>query len=478
MWLGGLLRPGFLRPTTKRARRILIASAITLFTSLLLLGLIATIRWGGRSALQSDTHSVVEQTSLQLLRTLQSRRGTLTLLRDTLNRRTDLSLPQLQAMGASATEHTRHMLGIGVLRAEQPPVWWREPQRLGEASKTSMNRAITQRGRLRGVWRSPSTFVVSAQANRPLLVMFEPLKAQAYGRSALISVFDLKPLLEDFFASALSQPYPVQVLDRSTVLYRSPQWRSAETDAARVAKGIVVEHPVALDAARWTLQMQPGSTRTVQALSRFHILLIVLSVLAGAGITVIVWILAARTWLLQRAVSRRTAALRRVSERLRHMATTDELTGLHNRRFFLNRWELECDRAKRYQRPLACLMIDVNNFKHVNDRLGHHAGDLVLQHVASELKTMLRQSDLLARFGGDEFIVALPETTPEQAESVAEKLRQIRVPISSRAGRTLPEVSLSVGLGRIEPGHETPQSILEAADQSLYASKQHRLLPS
>lgn len=481
MWLGGRLRPAFLRLSTRRARRILVACAITLCTSLVLLALLAMIRWGGRSALQSDTHSVIEQTSTQLLRTLQSRRGTLTLLRDTLNRRADLSLPQLQAMGASATEHTRHMLGIGLLRAEQQPAWWQNPSQLSHASNASLNRGLIQRSQLSGVWRTPSTFVVSGPANRPLLVMLEPLRASTYARSAIIGIFDLKPLLEDFFASALSQPYPVQLLDHSVLLYRSVSWRapttpdtSRLTSATRVTDGILAERPIALDAARWTLQMQPGGTRTVQALSRFHVLLIVFSVLAGLGVTVIVWILAARTWLLQRAVVRRTAALRRVSERLRHMAITDELTGLYNRRFFLNRWELECDRARRYQRPLACLMIDVNNFKQVNDRLGHPTGDLILKHVAEELKTLLRQTDVLARFGGDEFIVALPETTPDQAANVADKLRQIRVAPPKGAERSIPSVSVSVGLGRIEPGHESSQSILEAADQSLYASKHQR----
>ena len=277
----------------------------------------------------------------------------------------------------------------------------------------------------------------------------------------------MQPLLEDFFLSNLPQHAPVRLLDGDTLLYRSGDWE----DAADRPHAIVIDHPVTMDAAHWLLQMQPGSTRVVQTLSWVNILIIVLSAIAGIGVTSIVWILAARAWILQRAVERRTAALRRALARLRQLATTDELTGLHNRRFFLNRWAWECERAKRYQRPLACLMVDVNGFKQVNDHLGHHAGDTVLQQVAQELKTLMRQSDILARFGGDEFVVALPETTPDQAALVAEKLRQITIRIPEAEARGVGPVSLSVGMSRIEQNDESPQEILDAADQSLYAHK-------
>jgi diguanylate cyclase (GGDEF)-like protein len=282
-----------------------------------------------------------------------------------------------------------------------------------------------------------------------------------------MGAFDLKPLLEDFFTSGVLQPNPAQLLDGEAVLYRSSDWR-----APTGAEGpVVARREVVLDAARWTLQMQPGATRVVQTLSWFNVLLIGLSAIAGGGVTVIVWILAARTWILQRAVVRRTAALRRTSERLRQLATTDELTGLYNRRFFLNRWELEWERAKRYERPLACLMIDVNGFKQVNDRLGHAAGDSLLTRVAQELKTMLRQSDLLARFGGDEFVIALPETTLAQATAVAEKLRQVRIEVPDGASRGVSSVTLSVGVSRIQADTESSKEVLEAADESLYAWK-------
>ncbi|MBI3009428.1 MAG: hypothetical protein HYY57_00345 [Candidatus Omnitrophica bacterium] len=116
----------------RRYRQILIAAAATLIISLALLGLITFSRWRSQSALQRDTQSVISQTSQQLIRALQSRRGTLTLIADTLNRRSDLSLPQLRALGQSAVEHTRHLLGTGLVQQAQPPAWWVGPSSLWE----------------------------------------------------------------------------------------------------------------------------------------------------------------------------------------------------------------------------------------------------------------------------------------------------------------------------------------------------------
>ncbi len=391
----------------------------------------------------------------------------MTFLRDTVNRRSDLTLQQLRAMGASAVEHTRHLIGIGLIRADQATVWWKDPESLGASERAELSQALTQRTQRRGIWRVPSTYLVIPRSNRALLVMMEPIQAPTMRTSAIVGVFDLKPLVEDFFTSGVSQHWPVQLLSPEGVLYTSDDWEPLTTDH----RPIIVQSPLAIDSARWTLQMQPGHTRVTQTLSWFNVLLVALSILAGVGVIIIVWILAARTWILQRAVTRRTAALRRTSERLRQMAITDDLTGLYNRRFFLDRWEWECERARRYQRPLACLMIDVNGFKQVNDRLGHAAGDLVLKQIARELKTLLRQSDILARFGGDEFIIALPETDLEQAKAVADKLRHVEIPVQEGEGRNDSTISLSVGLGRADHDQDQPEQILEAADQALYAQK-------
>jgi diguanylate cyclase (GGDEF)-like protein len=458
------------RLNTQRYRQVMTASVVTLLVSGSLLGLITFTQWRGKRALETDTRSVVTKTTEQLLRALTSRRGTLTFLRDTLNRQADVTPTQQRALGLSATQHTRHLLGTGLMRDGRLPDWWAPPTGLSSAELAQLNRAVVERTRIRDIWRVPSTFVAAMRSQRMLLVMLEPLKATAFRRSAVIGVFDVKPLLEDFIAANLPAHQPVQVLSEDTVLYRSSHWQPQTQDQPP----IIEEAQMAMDSARWTIQMQPGSSRVTQALSWFNVLLIGLGLIAGLGVSIIVWLLTARTWLLQRAIARRTAALRRTLKRLRQMAVTDELTGLYNRRFFLDRWAWECERAKRYQRPLACLMIDVNGFKQVNDQLGHAAGDLVLKHVAQELKTALRQADILARFGGDEFVIALPETSLEHAEAVAEKLRRVSIAVPGDAARRLPPVRLSVGLGHVAQDDDSPQEILHAADQSLYASKRHR----
>jgi diguanylate cyclase (GGDEF)-like protein len=369
-------------------------------------------------------------------------------------------------MGASAVQHTRHLMGTGIFRGGESVAWWAKPV-LPKDELAELGRALAKRSRLRGIWRVSSTFIVEPDSARPILVMLEPLRNAMPREQAVIGIFDLKPLLAGFFASSLPHPYPVQILDGDGVLYQDGDWDFVEGDDAP----IVEEDAIAIDAARWTLRMQPGTTPVAQTLSWLNALVIGLGIVAGAGITVIVWILAARTWILQRAVARRTAALRRATERLRELAIRDELTGLYNRRFFLERLEWECDRARRYQRPFACLMIDLNGFKQVNDKLGHQVGDFVLKRVAQELSLALRQSDILARFGGDEFAIALPETTPAQAEAVADKLRSVHIDAPEGPAHGVPAVTLSVGMSRLGPDREGASALLEEADRSLYAWK-------
>ncbi len=465
-------RTGLARVVGRPSRPLLIATTATLLSGALCLGLITAIRWQGQAAVQGDTRAHLTQVSRQLVRTLQSRRGTLTLLRDTLRRRSDLSPPQLQALGASAVAHTRDLLGIGRLQQGQSPRWWVTPRSLSPADVKTLQRALIQRSRLRGTWQAPSTFLAPASRERQVLIMLEPVQGVSRTPQALIGVVDFTALLDDFFATTLTPAHPLQLTDGAALIYQSPSWRPLK--AAHPLP--MAEQAVAVDAARWTLRMAPARTGVVQALSWFRVLLIALSLLVGLGVTFVAWLLVTRAWLLQRVVARRTAALRRSSERLRQLAVTDELTGLHNRRFFLERWRCECRRAKRYHRPLACLMVDVNGFKAVNDRLGHATGDAVLRRVAHALQSALRQSDTLARYGGDEFVAALPETTVEQSTLVAEKLQRLTIPVPNGESHGVPSVDLSVGIGRLERRDESPQAVLEAADASLYRCKQRRAI--
>ncbi len=459
----------------RQPRRILIAIGITVAISALLLGLITLSRWGHETALRTDTDAVVAQAAQQVVQALNSRRGSLTFIRDTLNRSPDLTLPQLQSMGASATQHTRHMLGAGLIRAgTAAPVWWHGPAGLSRAELGRLNRAIRDRRQLRSIWRVPSTFVIEVANGKPALIMLEPLTTGPYRQSAVIGVFTLSPLLEDLFLRMV-QRVPTQVQDGQRTIYTSPDWATA---AHGQRPPITVQKEVRLDALQWTLRMQPGDTRIARTLTWTHILLVALSLIAGLGLTVIVWLLAVRTAILQRLVNRRTAALRRTTERLRQLATTDELTGLSNRRFFMERWTREYERAKRYGRPLTCLMIDVNGFKKVNDTLGHHAGDLILKDVAKELQAALRQTDILARLGGDEFVIALPETSTDQAALVADKLRRVSLTIPGQTRNGVPPVRLSVGISQIEENHRRPEDLLQAADRSLYAAKRQQPGPA
>lgn len=453
----------------KRYRRLLIAAGVTLLVSLSLLGFVALAKWHGRKAIENDTQTIIEQAGGQLVRSLQSRRGTLTLLRDALQQSPNFNAAQLKAFGGSAVNHTRHLLAVGSIIPQQPPEWWSGPFQLTRTEQSELNDAVYLKMQARGAWRTPGTFVVAAQSQGRMLIMVEPLRRSQNEPKAILGAFHLDPLLRDFFTSGTLEGFPFQLLSGTDVLYRSSDW----AERASGQPPVIAQHAIPIDAIRWTLQMQPGANRVNQTLSWLTFSLVALSVIAGFGISFIVWILAARAWILQRAVTRRTAALRRSLARVRQLATTDELTGLYNRRFFLRRWAWECDRAKRYQRPLACLMVDINDFKQVNDRLGHLAGDFVLKQVAQELRNLLRQSDIIARFGGDEFVVALPETTLAQAESVVEKLKQLRIS-APEGSREIPPVSLSVGASQPLNGTDQPEDLLETADQALYANKLER----
>lgn len=154
---------------------------------------------------------------------------------------------------------------------------------------------------------------------------------------------------------------------------------------------------------------------------------------------------------------------RRLRQALQQLAVTDALTGLANRRRFDETLAREISRAERYQRPLAVLLIDVNNFKHYNDRYGHLEGDRILRGVADLLQANLRSSDLAARYGGDEFVVVLLEADAGVAEQVAGKLGEAALALG--AG-----VSLSIGRATLQPGLAAA-ALLEAADQDMYQRK-------
>ncbi|MBV1961641.1 MAG: sensor domain-containing diguanylate cyclase [Immundisolibacteraceae bacterium] len=161
--------------------------------------------------------------------------------------------------------------------------------------------------------------------------------------------------------------------------------------------------------------------------------------------------------------------------RLRRAGLTDLLTALNNRRFFEQRLAEEFERAQRSQRPLCCLMIDVDHFKQVNDIHGHQAGDLVLQRVSAVMARQMRNTDVLARYGGEEFVVLLPETAAATAKDVAQRLRiGVSDQVIGLENGDEVSVTISIGLSLYDPARQqqdTPKVLLAYADQALYRAK-------
>lgn len=169
-----------------------------------------------------------------------------------------------------------------------------------------------------------------------------------------------------------------------------------------------------------------------------------------------------------RAALRLSNLLRLLSER----AEVDGLTGLPNRAAFNRRWAAEIQDNLRSGRPLSLAMFDIDHFKKINDTFGHPAGDEVLQEFARLVASSIRSTDVVCRFGGEEFAAILPQTTPEEAQQVCERIRQR---LSEQAFNKLPEhrVTVSIGLAsaaRQAPG-ATTEGWLELADKALYAAK-------
>jgi len=157
-------------------------------------------------------------------------------------------------------------------------------------------------------------------------------------------------------------------------------------------------------------------------------------------------------------------------EEVKSQASTDELTRLYNRRFFDFRLDEELKRAQRYGHPLSLLFLDVDKLKVVNDEYGHLQGDLLLRHLASLLMKVFRSADTVARYGGDEFVVLLPETGQKAAATVAERLLQEANPCPLLSGGSIPW-SMSVGVAWVPIDGDYNVSLLRLADEAAYRAK-------
>src|SRR3954447_21619158 len=151
----------------------------------------------------------------------------------------------------------------------------------------------------------------------------------------------------------------------------------------------------------------------------------------------------------------------------RQLADLDSLTGLHNRRYFYETLGREVDRAQRYQRRLSLVIVDVDGFKEINDRIGHLAGDAVLAEIADRIRQVVRSADIPCRVGGDEVAVIVPEVGVAQARQLVGRIqRAVTAQPIARAGR----VRVSAGVADIQP-NDSPTSLFERGDESLYAAK-------
>lgn len=166
-----------------------------------------------------------------------------------------------------------------------------------------------------------------------------------------------------------------------------------------------------------------------------------------------------------------------VHEKLKEDGLTDPLTRLSNRRFFERRMHEEVERWQRHGKPLASLLVDLDHFKQVNDHYGHQAGDIVLQAVAHELGAELRASDVIARFGGEEFVMLLPDTDMDEANEIAARLRcRIEALVWEDTVPGLESVTASFGIACLEADfkldvQEASTWLLEMADKALYQAK-------
>jgi diguanylate cyclase (GGDEF)-like protein len=162
----------------------------------------------------------------------------------------------------------------------------------------------------------------------------------------------------------------------------------------------------------------------------------------------------------------------RLRDQLQDLAITDKLTGLRNRRLFDERLAEEILRATRYGKQLSLLLLDIDDFKRINDTRGHAAGDRVLQSLGRSLPGQLRQIDLAARYGGEEFAIVLPETDAIGAKLVGERIRRMvaDTPVSLADGGEI-NLTVSVGVACFPLGGDCAESLVEHADKALYAAK-------
>jgi diguanylate cyclase (GGDEF)-like protein len=199
----------------------------------------------------------------------------------------------------------------------------------------------------------------------------------------------------------------------------------------------------------------------------------------GLTAAVLGWLLAVVTWrkttvnlLLARQLAERQVQLEAKQQELAQLASRDSLTGLLNRTEMLRQADAELARARRYQQDTSLLLIDLDHFKRVNDEHGHPAGDAVLTATAHNLQRAVRQSDVLARLGGEEFMVLLPQTGLEAAAFLADKLRRQVAGRPVACGSVKLSITCSIGVATVSGvAGEDFHALYHRCDKALYRAK-------
>lgn len=176
------------------------------------------------------------------------------------------------------------------------------------------------------------------------------------------------------------------------------------------------------------------------------------------------------------ALKQHNRVLEAANSRLRKLATHDDLTGLFNHRYFQDRLKSELERAQRYPERFSILFIDLDNFKTYNDTNGHLEGDRLLHELSALFMESFRKTDVVARYGGDEFVVILPETPKEQTRQIAAKLheRVVRHPFNKCESMPHQCITISIGMASFPEDGTSADTLLHHADQMLYHGKKKR----
>src|SRR5712691_8223473 len=258
-----------------------------------------------------------------------------------------------------------------------------------------------------------------------------------------------------------------------TLLYDSAAMGTAASAAAPAEfSGYGVTRRLAVGDREWRLRIVPRKD-PVELLDKAGIAAILAALLAISAL--LFWLMTSVAISESRgaelAKRNREAALLR--ERLREQAMRDKLTGLYNRHYVEEWFGLELRRAQRHGRPVAAIMLDIDHFKRFNDTLGHEAGDLVLRELAGVLGRFARESDVACRYGGEEFLVLLPECPFDDARCKAEQLREEVAKLELRYDdRPLGPVTVSIGVAAFPDHAKESEELLRCADDALYLAKQ------